>query len=49
MIEDYLNEMRRRIQEQEFMDEVRWMQEKYDLDFEEAKEKVKELYKKGLK
>lgn len=49
MIEDYLNEMRRRIQEQEFMDEVRWMQEKYDLDFEEAKERVKELYKKGLK
>jgi hypothetical protein len=49
MIEDYLNEMRKRIQEQEFMDEVRWMQEKYDLDFEEAKERVKELYRKGLK
>lgn len=49
MTEDYLNEMRKRIQEQEFLDEVRWMQEKYDLDFKEAKEKVIELYKKGLK
>ena len=39
-----LDEMRERIQYLEFLDEVKWFQEHYGLNFEEAKKKVIEMY-----
>lgn len=41
---EYLDKMREEIQYLEFLDEVKWFQEHYEMDFKTAKQKVLDLY-----